>query len=211
MFSKAGGLHGSYCTWSCALLVFTASAAAQTPSLTVEAQEGCLVFGGKSVRIGLDSGTESVIAAQFSIKYDPGSLDFVNIRPGNLCDAESPFTLEGFRNVNESEGEVFYVVVVDPLKWGSGGLGGQATLACVNFATAGGTSSDVCLFNGEYPQSTILVNGIGNPLAVPQSAQLPAPLIACDSVVGDDQCVCVPERTIAARWTRIAERAYATP
>jgi len=54
-----------------------------------------------------------IVGAQFFLEYDPATLDFVAMDPGNSVDPTSPFVLEFNQTVNEVLGRIDYVVGVD--------------------------------------------------------------------------------------------------
>jgi hypothetical protein len=123
-------------------------------------EEGCFTVDEPlSIDVRLGSSSHTIVGAQFLIEYDPAVLDLVQIEPGSLIDAQSPFTQEIFRSVNEHEGKLFYAVGVD-----LGGMGtrGPAILARLHFQPLEACTRDELCFLSQNPQRTILTNEEGH-------------------------------------------------
>jgi hypothetical protein len=110
------------------------------------------------VRVILGEGDREITGGQFSIVYDPTTLDLVNIQPGAACDPDSPFTMPVYTVIDEAAGEIFYAVSSG---FGGEGTTGPSTMACLTFIALVSDPGEVCLIRGENPFNTLLVNGTG--------------------------------------------------
>ncbi len=175
--------------------LFLTRTAAAGPSVCLVTQEGCLTPGGIEVRVQMGLAEEEVVGGQFVIQYDPSVLQLIDAAPGRTCDPASPFGLEISQSNNPTTGEVFYAVGVSFLK-GMDGTIGPATLACLSFAPAtnADAATDVCLAEGSTTANR-LVNRDGQPVPIDNSVDCPAaaPMLACDEVLLQAHCTCVPD------------------
>ncbi|MHC4695350.1 MAG: cohesin domain-containing protein [Planctomycetota bacterium] len=154
-----------------------------------------MALGGLSVRIEFSPGEDPIVAGQFSVLYDPVALEFTGISPGARCDHASPFKVEIFESINETAGEIFYAVMVDPFEWDSVVPQTPTAMACLNFAVTASSLSEICLFDGVHPALTMLVNSNGSQVPIDNTANCPtdggAPLLSCAGVDVDEDCLCM--------------------
>jgi len=163
------------------------------------------------VNVDLGRGLRTIAGGQFSISYDPTLFDFISADTGDAVDVDSPFANEVIESVDEGEGRVFYVVLIDVAKRCSidreacftdgdcsqapqpqtcefvSGTVGPAVMATLRFrARAPCTSGDIC-FIDDNPQTTLLTDDMGDPVDfVPCCAQdlrvaAAAPTVSCPS------------------------------
>jgi len=121
--------------------------------------EGCHEVGEEVVvDIELGFSTNVIVGADLFFEYDPSLLRFESIVPGNAVDANSPFKLQLFQDVDELTGTVFYSVGID---LGSVGTQGPTILAQARFtALAACQSTELCWLTGN-PKRTALSNDRG--------------------------------------------------
>ncbi len=132
------------------------------------------------IAITIGAGDPIINGGQFTIRYDPAELEFVDVVPGAMCDHQSPFAVELHRVVDEASGEIFYAVGVDPMQ--GQGTSEPATLACVRFNGPIFTSSGVCLLHGFNPFNTLLVDEHGQSIEINTfdcPGDYPDPIITC--------------------------------
>jgi hypothetical protein len=162
------------------------------PSLCVVGEPGCPVLNGLShFRVELGEGDAVIAGGQFSVRYDPSALEFVSIRPGNMCDPDSPFLSEILTIVDESMGEIRFAVSVGPTGTGTTG---PATLACLSFVVRSATPHEVCLFDGGNPFPARLSDAAGNAVPIDNAdtchaLQLP-PVLSCTTSEVSTSCAC---------------------
>jgi len=164
------------------------------PSLCIVADVDCGQTARRTARILLGDTDRVIVGAQFTISFDPGSLDWIDVRPGSHCDPASPFDQQLAKIVDEEQGQVFYSVGLDPFGEHPD-ISGGATLACVEFDLIGISSPSVCLSAEENPFLTLLAGYQGSiPIynAIDCPTDAPPPAISCD-----DFCVPIPA---ASQW-----------
>jgi hypothetical protein len=128
------------------------------PSLCL-AHEGCVEPGGlTTIRIELGQGEPLISGGQFSLQFDPAQVELVGLSPGRGCDPDSPFSVELTRNVDLTNGTLFYAVAIE---LGGSPTRGPATLACVMVRLRGQQGTEVCSFNAINPFTTALVDENG--------------------------------------------------
>lgn len=164
-------------------------------SLCVVSESACLAFNDAKLQVELGFGDRRIAGAQFSISYDPATLNLVDISPGATCDPSSPFTMELVEQVDEIAGEVFYAVGISPAA-GQSPTTGPATVACIEFELLSSEVGEVCIFEGVNPQNLLLADEFGELVPVDNSLTCPVvqplPTIACANVLVDENCVCEP-------------------
>ncbi len=115
-----------------------------------------------TVDIELGYSTNFISGADLFFQYDPMVLEFQSIIPGSYVDETSPYELELFSEIDETEGTVFYAVGIN---LGGFGSQGPTTLARVQFTTLMACQSDeLCWLDGN-PKRTTLADMMG--LVVP--------------------------------------------
>jgi hypothetical protein len=128
------------------------------PSLCI-VEDDCIGPGlPNEIRVVLGEGDREITGGQFSIVYDPTTLDLASIQPGAACDPDSPFTMPVYTIIDEAAGEIFYAVSSG---FGGEGTTGPSTMACLTFIALTGDPGDVCLIRGLNPFNTVLVTGSG--------------------------------------------------
>ncbi|MCO6439076.1 MAG: hypothetical protein J5J06_18440 [Phycisphaerae bacterium] len=154
------------------------------PSLCLDIEDDCEYPSGlMTARVVVHPGVVPIAAAQFSVSYDPTRYTFVEMRPGGACDSSSPFAFQAAEQVNESLGEVFYSVSVNPFDLDSATLE-TTTLACITFRLAGPRRDEICLFSGNNPFTARLIDRDGESVPIYNGLICPTdqgpPIIACD-------------------------------
>ena len=162
----------------------------------VSAQSLCIVvddpapLAGESVevRLELGPGDARIIGGQFTVRYDPEVLRFVEASPGSACDESSPFEFEIIEEVDETVGQVLYASAV---ALGGPGTQGPATMACLSFDAVGIDSTEVCLVD-EPPATNTLVDEDGLPVVPLNDKDCPAvpPAISCEEITPQAQDSC---------------------
>ncbi len=179
--------------WS---LACAARLLADQTSLCLTSEQGCMSPAGIAVQVRLGETDGDCVGGQFLLQYDPQKLQLVDASPGSACDSTSPFLLELFEDNDPLAGELFYAAGINFLRRDGGVPGPPAALACLTFAPVGGmdASTDFCVLEGTGPRSTVLVNDQGMPVPIDNSVDCPAavPLLACDDVMIQSQCMCTP-------------------
>lgn len=134
------------------------------------------------VDIHLSSGSHLVAGGQFLVGFDPAVLQAIDVIPGSFADAQSPFSLELFRAINQTDGQLFYAVGVD---FDSQGTRGPSILARLRFrALESCTSDELCLLD-QNPYHSRVVDNFGRLLEITTCCtgevrlQGPAPVLTC--------------------------------
>ncbi|MGB0716945.1 MAG: cohesin domain-containing protein [Phycisphaerae bacterium] len=158
------------------------------PSLCIDGP-GCVGPGlPRRMTVRMGSSDQEIVGAQFLLSYDPTTLQFVSISPGAACDDDSPFSNEVFLALDESIGEIFYAVGIDPSQ---GGTTGPAAMACLEFIALKPDAGDVCLLRGVNPFRSLFSDAGGgkiqiyNNLDCPYDGGLPqgdVEILACENV-----------------------------
>lgn len=183
--------------FGCAIAVLAAGMGASSvrgaASLCTSATSGCFDF--VDVTVNLDSNGAPAVGLQFVLHYDPQILKFVSIQPGRRCHAASNFSLEFFRNVDETAGRIFYATSVNPFV-GDAPVSQPATVACVRFIPAGTALTDICVVEGVNPENTLIADRFGNAIPVANAGACPSalgpPVLSCASVDVNKNCLCLP-------------------
>ncbi len=150
------------------------------PSLCLGVNQCPTSTGAGEIAILIGGGDAVISGGQFTVRYDPAELDFVDIVPGAMCDHRSPFASELHQVVDEANGEIFYAVGVDPVE--GSGTSEPATLACVRFNGPIFTPSGVCLLRGFNPFTTLLVDEHGQSIEINTAdcpGDYPDPIMTC--------------------------------
>ncbi|MDO8630599.1 MAG: HYR domain-containing protein, partial [Phycisphaerales bacterium] len=148
----------------------------------------CLAAGSDfDVNVELLGSPSIIVGGQFWVKYDPTVLTLLDISPGRLADPSSPFELELARQVNASQGTVFYAVSVSPLQVGTRG---PATMATLHFRSANGCAAiDALCFSEDDNLPNRLTDNRGQSVSFegcctpPISFTLGGPVLNCPSSV----------------------------
>jgi len=184
-----------------ALLPFTPSAAtAAGTSVCVVAEEGCLAPGGIQVRLVLGQSDTVILGGQVIVKYDPQVLRLIEAQPGRACDPASPFSLELFDENDPTIGQQIGAFGISFLEVTPASTS-FATLACFSFAHVGDAkvSTPVCLLQGLHPFETEFIDDAGDSVLIDNSQACPPdsppPTLACDDVLVEVNCNCVPDTT----------------
>ncbi|MGB2987248.1 MAG: cohesin domain-containing protein, partial [Phycisphaerae bacterium] len=139
----------------------------EEPELCLEAAPGSLPTGecyglGKefAVNVVLYPSIALVAGGQFFTRYDPTALEVIDVAPGGTVDPSSPFVEEVFKEIDESEGTIFYAVRI---ALGGTGTHGPVVMATIRFRAIAScaTVEPLCPLN-ENPQTTRLVDIHGN-------------------------------------------------
>lgn len=162
------------------------------PSVCVLPEPGCPILNGLThFRIELGEGIPTINGGQFSLRYDPLKLEFVSIRPGFMCDPESPFISEILTIVDEGTGEIRFAVSVGPA---GSGTTGPATLACLSFVVRSADPHEVCLVDGGNPFPARLSDIAGNSIGIDNADTChtlqPPPALSCTTSEVSTSCAC---------------------
>ena len=98
------------------------------PVLSLIPDQLCYTGGvGDTITVTVDMSDAAtlVVGAQFFLEYDPNTLDFISIEPG-----DPPFTLEIYESVDEGLGTIDYSVGA---AFGDPGTSADSTLAVITF------------------------------------------------------------------------------
>jgi len=125
---------------------------------------------GDVIRIRVEMGfaPEPIVGGQVFLEYDPSTLLFLDMQPGNMINPTSPFTFELGQFVNPIQGKIDYAAAVPP-----GGLGtaNPTTYAVITFQAIGECDPFV-RFRANTPQ-TLLLDSAAN-VYTPVVSNLPA-------------------------------------
>jgi len=177
-----------------AVLGFVRETAAANASLCLSEPTGC-DFPGSTVDVAVRLGESdtTIVGAQFMLDFDPQALEVFGIFPGSTCDAQSPFSLEIYEEIDDSAGTLFYAVGINPFV---GGVGTRvpATVACIRFLPRGVSQSELCLMAGDAPRVTRLSDDTGHAVAISNlgdcPTSTPAGALSCRMAVVEDRCRC---------------------
>ncbi|MCO6436077.1 MAG: hypothetical protein J5J06_03225 [Phycisphaerae bacterium] len=155
----------------------------ECPSLCLSADQPCPTSGQHmTLRVMLGRSLSRIAAAQFSVQYDPASVELLSVKPGARCDAESPFVIEAFKRKSDAVGEVDYGVLVDPFDL-SRATRGPSTIACLTFLARTDSPGDMCLFDNGGTEALRLADDKGNPVPINNVGACEAsgayPLLSC--------------------------------
>ncbi len=163
-------------------------------SLCTSATSGCFDF--VDVTVNLDPDGAPAVGLQFVLQYDPQILKFVSIQPGRRCHAASNFSLEFYRDVDETAGRIFYATSVNPFV-GDAPVSQPATVACVRFIPIGTAQTDICVVEGVNPENTLIADRFGNAIPIVNAGACPSalgpPVLSCATVEVNKDCVCQPD------------------
>ncbi len=107
------------------------------PLLCLEAAPGilpapwCYKLGNELVvNVKLWPSMRIITGGQFFFAYDRTVLEVIDVRPGHVVDANSPFSVELFEFVDDIAGTIFYAVGIP---FGASGTHGPAVMATIRF------------------------------------------------------------------------------
>jgi len=109
------------------------------------------------IRLGVSSA--GIFGGQFNIQYDPSKLKFMSVIPGSAADANSPFSAQLAKIIDEGSGSIFYAVGTPFQHPGSNG---EVPMAMVTFqALTACDTTDICFIN-DGPKDTLLTDTKGS-------------------------------------------------
>ncbi len=116
---------------------------------------------GSEIMVNIELGNSAALISggQFLVGYDPTSLEFIDIVPGNAVDLESPFGTELSKIVDATNGSVFYavgVVIGGPMSHG------PTVMASLRFRAKTACSIESLCFMDSNPLNTRLTNSSGH-------------------------------------------------
>jgi len=174
----------------------SATATELDASVCVVGEDRCTIPGSVvNMTLLLNSSESEIVAGQFTIQYDPTVLDFLALAPGYACDAASPFVMTLFSSVDEAAGRVVLAIGTSPF-FGAHKPGQPATIACLSFLPRQVTTTNVCILRASPSVSSVLVNGVGQPIDIVNAQDCPTeepdPALSCRAVVIEQACQCTP-------------------